>query len=104
MGAIVDEVTAYVTSPVTGNSEKIKEILRAGDIDIITFTSSSTVTNLLAAVNNEKQLLEGVLIACIGPRTADTAGKAGLKIDIVAEESTIHGLVNAIEKYCKNPP
>lgn len=99
MGAIVDEVTTYITSPVTGSEERIKDTLRSENIDVITFTSSSTVTNLMAPIGEEKLLLDGIRIACIGPKTADTARKAGLKVDIIAGQSTIPSLVEAIEQY-----
>ena len=38
-------------------------------------------------------------VACIGPKTADTAASSGLRVDIVASEHTIPGLVSAIEQY-----
>ena len=69
------------------------------EIDIITFTSSSTVTNLLALLGNERGALDKAKIACIGPKTAATAEKAGLGVDIIAAESTMPGLVAAIEQY-----
>lgn len=74
-------------------------MLMSGEIDIVTFTSSSTVTNLLSLISSEPGVLERVTVACIGPVTATTAVKAGLKVDIVAPEHTIPGLVEAIEHY-----
>ena len=44
-------------------------------------------------------MVNGARIACIGPKTAATATDAGLRVDIVAGEHTISGLVTAIEKY-----
>ena len=74
-------------------------MLLAGEIDIVTFASSSTVTNLLSLIGGEQEVLERVTVACIGPVTAATAAKAGLKVDIVAHEHTIPGLVEALEEY-----
>ena len=48
---------------------------------------------------NLKKLIEGITIACIGPNTAETAEKNGLKVDICAEKYTIDGLVDAIQNY-----
>ncbi len=96
LGAEVHEVAAYKTVPADGTHAK--EILASGDIDVITFTSSSTVSNLLAA-SGKKVAIGRAKIACIGPKTAETAIKAGLKVDIVAGEHTIPGLVAAIEDY-----
>ena len=74
-------------------------ILSRGEIDMVTFASSSTVTNLVRALKGKKSLLKKVKIACIGPKTAEAAVKAGLKVDIVARVHTIPGLVSAIEDY-----
>ena len=74
-------------------------MLAAGEIDIVTFTSSSTVANLMATLGNSKAVLKGVTIACIGPKTMESALKAGIKVDIVATEQTIKGLVESIKQY-----
>ncbi len=99
MGAQVDEVTTYRTIPATEAIARAKKMLKSGEIDVITFTSSSTVTNLLSAFRGEKLEVDGAKVACIGAKTADTAAKAGLKVDILAREATIPGLVAAIEEY-----
>jgi uroporphyrinogen III methyltransferase/synthase len=69
--------------------------------DAITFTSSSTASNFarLAGENNVSELLRGVAIASIGPITSQTIRKLGLAVTIEAEESTITGLVRAIERH-----
>jgi uroporphyrinogen-III synthase len=93
MGARVDEVPAYHT--VQGNPPRTAfDALRAG-VDVITFTSSSTVRNFVA-------LTAGLdygdpLIACIGPVTAATARELGLHVDAMAEEYTIDGLLEALK-------
>ena len=97
-GAHVDVVTAYRTesdgSDRSDRSDRIREMLDSGEIDIITFTSSSTVKNFVKLVG--ASVPEGVKIACIGPITAQTAESLGLRPDIVAEEHTIEGLVQAL--------
>lgn len=65
-------------------------------IDIITFTSSSTVRNFRARFSGE---IDGVVIACIGQITARTARELGVRVDVVAEEYAIYGLVGALEEY-----
>ncbi|MGI6066738.1 MAG: uroporphyrinogen-III synthase, partial [Bacillota bacterium] len=73
------------------------EWLANGEIDIITFTSSSTVQNFIKILEKENiPLLKQAKVACIGPVTADTAKKLGLKVEIEAKEFTIDGLVQAI--------
>ncbi|MFA4836038.1 MAG: uroporphyrinogen-III synthase, partial [Dehalococcoidia bacterium] len=99
LGAKPREVTAYLTKPPEKSvSARAKKLLLEGQIDIITFTSSSTVTNLMDALGGDRKAAQKARIACIGPVTAAAAQRAGLKVDIVARESTIPGLVAAIEE------
>ena len=99
LGAEVHEVTAYYTLPARESIAKAKQMLVSGEIDVITFTSSSTVTNLVDAFQGEPLPINRVTIACIGPKTAEAVSSAGLKVDILAGEQTISGLVEAIEEY-----
>jgi uroporphyrinogen III methyltransferase/synthase len=99
LGAEGHEVAVYKTAPITNAASRARKLLSSGEIDVITFTSSSTVSNLAAALKKEKVALDNIKIACIGPKTTDTATRAGLKVDIVAREHTIPGLVAAIEEY-----
>ncbi len=98
-GAGVDEVVAYRTVPAGAKSAgPIRRMLEAGEIDVLTFTSSSTVRNLVAALDPLPPLPAGLVVAAIGPVTAQTAEELGLPVHIVAEEYTIEGLVKAIEE------
>ena len=74
-------------------------MLLAGEIDVITFTSSSTVTNLVMALGKHREAMNKTLIACIGLGTAAAAVGAGLRVDIVAQRHTITGLLEAVEQY-----
>jgi uroporphyrinogen III methyltransferase/synthase len=99
LGAEVQDVAAYRTVLPEKNSARGKQMLVNERIDIITFTSSSTVTNLLALIDSDRQVVENVTVACIGPEAAATAQSAGLKVDIIAAEHTVQGLVEAMEHY-----
>lgn len=101
LGAEVDEVAAYQTVVPGAAIAQAKKMLLAGEIDVITFTSSSTVSNLVAVFEKGQPVVNSAKIACIGPKTAETAVKAGLRVDVVAREQTIPGLVAAIEQYFK---
>jgi len=97
MGAAVDVVTAYRTVTGGADGEAVAKMIADGEIDVVTFTSSSTVTNLLKLLGDAGHgLLSGVKIACIGPVTADTCREQGLKPDIIASEYTIQGLTESI--------
>ena len=95
-GCAVDELTLYLAAPPAAAPEGALDRIRRGEIDIVTFTSSSTVRNLVAVLGQDIEALRGALIACIGPATADAAREAGLKPDVVASEHTITGLVAAV--------
>ncbi|UCG10791.1 MAG: uroporphyrinogen-III C-methyltransferase [Dehalococcoidia bacterium] len=99
LGGRVDEIAVYRTVPAREAISQARQMLAAGEIDVITFTSSSTVAYLMAAFKGEKAKIGTAKVACIGPKTADSATKAGLKVDILAGEQTIAGLVQAIEDY-----
>ena len=106
-GALVDEVAAYSTLPAASDDEQGRELLRllqCRQLDILTFTSSSTVRNFVAWLRSSQQgsgadlmaALSSIAIACIGPVTARTARELGLAVTIEAREFTIDGLVQAI--------
>jgi len=100
-GAIVDVVEAYRTIMPADAPAKAREAL-ARKPDWVTFTSSSTVTNLVAALGGEaegREALRGVKLASIGPITSATARKLGLNIDVEADPHTIEGLVEAIWRH-----
>jgi uroporphyrinogen III methyltransferase/synthase len=73
------------------------DMLRRGEIDVVAFTASSTVRNLVAILGGEADCLQRVAIACIGPITARTVREVlGRSPDVVAEEYTMAGLVEAL--------
>jgi len=103
IGAAVTEVVAYRTRVDEGTSPEVLSKLRSGEVDIITFTSSSTVKNFVAKIGQENltKWLSGVRIACIGPITSKTAAELGLQTHIMPDEYTIPALVQAIVEYMK---
>ncbi len=68
-------------------------------VDAVTFTSSSTVRNLVALVNGARDNLTNAAVFCIGPVTAQTARALGLRVDAVADEHTVDGLVRAMVEF-----
>lgn len=117
--AHVDEVAAYYTRAVDHDDVQghaVLELLRQGNVDIITFTSSSTVRNFVAWLKDcerhhstqqdHAQSLVAIItaqarvrVACIGPITAQTARELGLPVHIEAKEFSIEGLMQAIIAY-----
>ena len=101
MGAVVDEIVAYRTVPVAESKGLLIRQLEDKSIDMVTFTSSSTVSNFKSLLPSDRvhELMQNITVACIGPVTADTAGKLGFSVDIVAGTYTIPGLCDAIVEY-----
>lgn len=97
-GAFVDWVVAYQTQPAAAPPD-LKA--RLAGVDILTFTSSSTVQNLVGMVkaDDAMDLISTATIACIGPKTAQTARDLGLPTHIVAAEYTITGLIESLANY-----
>jgi uroporphyrinogen-III synthase len=106
-GAEVDEVSVYSTLAVAHDDEQGREVgrlLHNHQLDILTFTSSSTVRNFVAWLKSCEQgmvaspldLVAQLTIACIGPITSQTARELGLHVDIEAKEFTIDGLLEAM--------
>ena len=101
MGADVEEIIAYHTVSDTQETGSLLKGLREKTIDLVTFTSSSTVTNFKALLPKDEfdELTAGVPIAAIGPITAETALENGFTVDVTADTYTIDGLCDAIVKY-----
>lgn len=98
-GAYVDDVPLYDTVKVANeNRDEIEADLLNGRIDLVTFTSSSTVKNFLEMfpAHDPAVLLADVKVAVIGPTTQKTALANGVKVDVVAKEASIESLVEAI--------
>lgn len=94
---VFEDLVAYKTVPDSSNKERVIELLKECKIDFVTFTSSSTVNNFVSIIGYENlTLLKDTKVVCIGPVTADTAQKIGLKVYSVAHEYTIDGLVQKL--------
>jgi hydroxymethylbilane synthase len=91
-GAIVDVLETYRALPPPGLRARLAPSLSG--VDVVTFTSSSTVRAFVDAL--EAPLPDRITVACIGPITAQTARDLGLRVDIIAQEYTTRGLVEAI--------
>jgi uroporphyrinogen III methyltransferase/synthase len=101
MGAKVDVVEAYRTVKPKGGSKRLKELLMKAKVDAITFTSSSTVNHFAELLKKEdlRNLLSGIVIACIGPITARTAKNWKMRVQIQPKEYTIPALTQAISDH-----
>ncbi len=100
-GADVDDVVAYRTVSEAAGVAELRGRLGLGEVDVVTFTSSSAVRSFAAQVGAD---VGRALVACIGPITAATAREAGLAVAIEAGEYTTGGLVAAIVNHLAGTP
>jgi uroporphyrinogen III methyltransferase/synthase len=95
-------VALYETVPEDARPEAVEAALGA---DYLTFTSSSTVRNLLALLDGDgRRRASGMRVVSIGPVTSETARAAGLTVHAEAKEFTVDGLVAALLEDVKNRP
>lgn len=98
------EVPVYHTIQGVPNVSEWAEFEKG--VDVITFTSASTVLNFLALLKDRYADFHNYLwsshIACIGPIAARAARQNNLRVDIVASEYTIEGLISAIKEFYRN--
>ena len=96
IGAAVDEVVAYRTVIEEESVEKAIDAY-SGRIDATTFTSSSTVKNLVACLDGDVASINSGKVVCIGPKTAETAKSNGIRVDAIPEQQSIAGLIAAVK-------
>src|SRR5690606_31234635 len=83
------------SAPPANPSPDIIEDIRARGVDVVTFTSSSTVRNLATLLEDDLSPLSGALVACIGRTTAETAAEFGLE-PVVAPTPSIEALIDTV--------
>ena len=102
-GAQVDVVPAYQTVRPDHDTERVRGLLMKGSIHMVTFTSSSTVSNFVKMFQADGDLLQKwmkhVAVACIGPITAKTAEEWNLKVSLVPPAYTIESLAEEIKRF-----
>lgn len=103
-GAQVTVSPVYQNVPPQGRKDELRAELESGEVDMVTFTSSSTVRNFLTMVDAGDQdellrLMAGVKIAAIGPITAKTVTDSGLHVDVQPENYTIAEMVQSITDF-----
>ncbi len=102
-GAQVEALDLYTTRGTGVDSARAMELLRAGKVDVATFTSSSTVRNFVDLMPDDAAaLLASTSVVCIGPVTGATARELGIRVDAEAAEHTIPGLVATVERIIRD--
>ncbi|MEO6881964.1 MAG: bifunctional uroporphyrinogen-III C-methyltransferase/uroporphyrinogen-III synthase [Mycobacteriaceae bacterium] len=92
----IDDVTAYRTVRAAPPAAGTREMIKSGGFDAVCFTSSSTVRNLVGIAGKPHHR---TIVACIGPRTAETATEFGLRVDVQPETADVPALVDALAAH-----
>ncbi len=100
-GLTVDVVAAYETRPAGAeHRERLLHLLCEGELDVVLFTSSSTVDSMVELLGQDAaSLLSRVTLASIGPITSATAARHGLEVAVTAQTYTVEGLLDALEQH-----
>ncbi len=100
-GAKVDIAEVYQTVRPQENIEQLRELLRSKAISVVTFTSTSTVSNFVEMIGpkDASDLMKCVTVASIGPITAEKARSFGIDTNIMPGEYTIPALVDSLEGF-----
>ncbi len=106
LGGTVTEVIAYRNVLEKPVHTSVEGRLLAGEIDVVTFSSSSTATNFVKLLNCDvSKLNDKTIFASIGPETTRTARELGINVTLEPAEHTISALADAIvEKIGKRNP
>ncbi|OBB94003.1 uroporphyrinogen-III synthase [Mycobacterium sp. 852002-40037_SCH5390672] len=92
----IEDVTAYRTVRAAPPPAETREMIKTGGFDAVCFTSSSTVRNLVGIAGKPHSR---TIIACIGPKTAETAAEFGLRVDVQPETAAVGPLVDALAEH-----
>jgi uroporphyrinogen III methyltransferase/synthase len=92
----IEDVTAYRTVRAAPPPAQTREMIKTGSFDAVCFTSSSTVRNLVGIAGKPHAR---TIVACIGPKTAETAAEFGLRVDVQPEVAAVGPLVEALAEH-----
>jgi uroporphyrinogen III methyltransferase/synthase len=92
----IEDVTAYRTVRAAPPPAHTREMIKTGGFDAVCFTSSSTVRNLVGIAGKPHAR---TIVACIGPKTAETASEFGLRVDVQPEVAAVGPLVEALAEH-----
>lgn len=100
-GAIVDEMVIYETYLPEESRNKLLQALRAGTLDILTFTSPSTIDHFMEIVKAHQleRMIEHSIVACIGPVARAKAEQYGLTVHVCPDTFTVEEMMNRVIDY-----
>ncbi|WP_347549401.1 uroporphyrinogen-III synthase [Pseudalkalibacillus hwajinpoensis] len=101
LGYDVTDLPLYDTVIPYDSGSELKKVIQNRAVDVITFTSSSTVHHFahLLEAENLKDQIKGIAIVVIGPITEKTLQSYSIKAHVVPDKYTIEGMLESLEKY-----
>jgi uroporphyrinogen-III synthase len=94
LGATVDVVPVYRSASDPDGQARIRALVNAGELDLVTVAAPSAVDALLDALPPE--FASRLPVACIGPVTARAARTAGFPVKVEATAAVLEGWVKQI--------
>jgi uroporphyrinogen III methyltransferase/synthase len=98
-GFNVVTIDAYRTIPEPNVDQRVLDRVRRGEVDLITFTSPSSVRHVVALLGSDRVGLNTIPVVCAGPVTAQAAREAGLSVTAVSDSPDATAMTNAIAAY-----
>lgn len=98
-GATVETVVAYETRQAKALPAEVRQAFEQGQVDWVTFTSSSTASNLVDLLGGDVAPLKHCRLASIGPKTSATLRELGMEPTVEAEQPGIDALVQAMANF-----
>src|SRR5690606_12729365 len=100
-GVIADEITIYETYFPGESRKELLETLKSQRLDILCFTSPSTVDHFMSVVDEYglRENIRDCVIACIGPIARQRAEKHGLKVNVMPDVYTVPKLIDAVISF-----
>ncbi|WP_316571835.1 uroporphyrinogen-III synthase [Neobacillus sp. YIM B06451] len=103
-GHTVDEIVVYETYLPEESKMKLNEMLLKRELDILMFTSPSTVNHFIEAVGEKelKELANRCVVACIGPVTEKRLNSLGIEVHASPGQYTVEDMVNSTIDYLES--
>lgn len=102
-GHVVDEVVMYETFFPEKSKEKLIELLKTKSVDVLPFTSPSTIDHFMGVVQecNFYEQVKDCIIAAIGPVSKKRCEALGMKVDVMPKIYTSEEMLKAVAEYMK---
>lgn len=103
-GAEVEVFEAYQTHVASEADFALVQRIREKPVTVVTLTSPSAVNGLLNLLDGSWDAVGTARVVCVGETTAQAARDARLGVSVVAAESSVPGLLDAIRRASRTAP